>query len=116
MNEQELCWPRGDETLIPPGTPHWEFWIDRGGTFTDIVARRPDGRLVARKLLSANPEAYKDAAVAGIRQLLGLSPGENIPADKIGSVELWNLLGDWAPHDATRRRILVDNPQALFRF
>ena len=50
----------------------WEFWIDRGGTFTDIVARRPDGRLVAHKLLSDNPRAYRDAAVAGIRQLLGI--------------------------------------------
>ena len=66
----------------------WEFWIDRGGTFTDIVARRPDGRLVARKLLSDNPAAYSDAAVAGIRQLLGLKPGQDIPAGQIGSVRL----------------------------
>jgi 5-oxoprolinase (ATP-hydrolysing) len=66
----------------------WEFWIDRGGTFTDIVARRPDGRLVARKLLSDNAAAYRDAAVAGIRQLLGLAPGEDIPASQIGSVRL----------------------------
>ena len=66
----------------------WEFWIDRGGTFTDIVARRPDGRLVARKLLSDNPAAYSDAAVAGIRQLLGLKPGQGIPAGQIGSVRL----------------------------
>ena len=86
MDEQELCWPRG---VDPPGTPHdWEFWIDRGGTFTDIVARRPDGRLVARKLLSDNPAAYSDAAVAGIRQLLGLKPGQDIPAGQIGSVRL----------------------------
>jgi 5-oxoprolinase (ATP-hydrolysing) len=66
----------------------WEFWIDRGGTFTDIVARRPDGRLVARKLLSDNPAAYSDAAVAGIRQLLGVEPGQEIPASQIGSVRL----------------------------
>jgi 5-oxoprolinase (ATP-hydrolysing) len=66
----------------------WEFWIDRGGTFTDIVARRPDGRLIAHKLLSDNPQAYRDAAVAGIRQLLGLGPDEKIPAEKIGSVRL----------------------------
>ena len=66
----------------------WEFWIDRGGTFTDIVARRPDGRLIARKLLSDHPEAYRDAAVAGIRQLLGLEPGQEIPAARIGSVRL----------------------------
>src|SRR5256884_9959583 len=86
MDNHELCWPRGDETPIPPGTPHnWEFWIDRGGTFTDIVARRPDGRLVARKLLSDNPAAYSDAAVAGIRRLLGLEPGQEIPASQTGS-------------------------------
>jgi 5-oxoprolinase (ATP-hydrolysing) len=66
----------------------WEFWIDRGGTFTDVVARSPDRRLVARKLLSENPEAYRDAAVAGIRQLLELEPGQQIPADIIGSVRL----------------------------
>ena len=66
----------------------WEFWIDRGGTFTDIVARRPDGGLVARKLLSENPEAYRDAAVAGIRQILKLEPGQEIPPASIGSVRL----------------------------
>ncbi len=66
----------------------WEFWIDRGGTFTDIVARRPDGRVVARKLLSDRPEAYRDAAVAGIRQLLGLENGQPIPAEAVGSVRL----------------------------
>ncbi len=66
----------------------WEFWIDRGGTFTDIVARRPDGQLVARKLLSENPRAYRDAAVAGIRQLLGLGPADPFPAERIGSVRL----------------------------
>ena len=53
----------------------WDFWIDRGGTFTDIVGRRPDGHLVAHKLLSENPEAYRDAAVQGIRDLLGLAAG-----------------------------------------
>jgi len=66
----------------------WEFWIDRGGTFTDIVARRPGGGLVARKLLSDNPGAYRDAAVAGIRQVLGLEPGQDIPAARIASVRL----------------------------
>ncbi len=66
----------------------WEFWIDRGGTFTDIVARSPDGRLVARKLLSDHPEAYRDAAVAGIRQILKLGPGQEIPPASIGSVRL----------------------------
>src|SRR5580700_5078216 len=65
----------------------WDFWVDRGGTFTDIVARRPDGSLVAHKLLSVSP-AYRDAAVAGVRELLGLAPGEPVPADRIGVVRL----------------------------
>ena len=52
----------------------WQFWIDRGGTFTDIVGRRPDGSLVTHKLLSENPGHYRDAAVAGMRHLLGLAP------------------------------------------
>src|ERR1700677_4424322 len=66
----------------------WEFWIDRGGTLTDIVARRPDGRLIAHKLLSDNPRAYRDAAVAGIRLLLGVAPDEEIPAHRIRQVRL----------------------------
>ena len=66
----------------------WQFWIDRGGTFTDIVARRPDGALVAHKLLSENPERYKDAALAGIRELLGLAPGARIPGKDIDAVKM----------------------------
>ncbi|MCL2582064.1 MAG: hydantoinase B/oxoprolinase family protein [Streptosporangiales bacterium] len=65
----------------------WDFWIDRGGTFTDIVARRPDGSLTARKLLSES-SAYPDAAVAGIRSLLGVASGDAVPASRIGSVRL----------------------------
>ena len=72
-----------------PDTPaRWQFWIDRGGTFTDIVARRPDGTLVTRKLLSENPGRYRDAAVAGIRDLLGLAPGAPLPADAIDAVKM----------------------------
>ena len=56
----------------------WQFWVDRGGTFTDIVAKRPDGTLTTHKLLSDNPEQYRDAAVAGIRHLLGLRDSELI--------------------------------------
>src|SRR5947208_13390883 len=66
----------------------WEFWIDRGGTFTDVVARRPDGVLVTHKLLSENPERYDDAAVQGIRELLGLAPGDPIPAARIEAVKM----------------------------
>ncbi len=66
----------------------WQFWIDRGGTFTDIVAKRPDGALVTHKLLSENPEQYRDAAVAGIRHLLGLKPTEVISPDQVASVKM----------------------------
>src|SRR3954466_478493 len=66
----------------------WDFWIDRGGTFTDVIGRRPDGSLVAHKLLSDNPEAYGDAAVQGIRDLLGVKPNEPIPPRLIGRVKM----------------------------
>jgi len=68
--------------------PRWQFWIDRGGTFTDIVARRPDGGIVTHKLLSENPEHYRDAALAGIRQLLGVAAGAPIPGEKIEAVKM----------------------------
>ena len=69
-------------------TGRWEFWIDRGGTFTDVVARRPDGRLAVRKLLSQAPGRYEDAVLAGIRGLLGVPAGQPVPAGQIGSVRL----------------------------
>ncbi|HVV92649.1 MAG TPA: hydantoinase B/oxoprolinase family protein [Hyphomicrobiales bacterium] len=72
--------------MAAPG--RWDFWIDRGGTFTDVVARRPDGTLVAAKLLSEDPAAYRDAAVAGIRRLLGLADGEKVPAERLGQVRM----------------------------
>ena len=66
----------------------WQFWIDRGGTFTDIVARRPDGQLLTHKLLSENPGQYRDAAVAGIRHLLGIAPDAPVPADQVECVKM----------------------------
>ncbi len=66
----------------------WQFWVDRGGTFTDIVARKPDGELQTCKLLSENPEQYEDAAVYGIRKLLGLTKDQAIPAGKIEAVKM----------------------------
>jgi 5-oxoprolinase (ATP-hydrolysing) len=66
----------------------WNFWIDRGGTFTDVIALRPDGALSARKVLSENPEVYRDAAVHGIREHLGLVAGEPIPSGIIGDVRM----------------------------
>ncbi|MGW3800860.1 hydantoinase B/oxoprolinase family protein [Streptomyces clavifer] len=69
-------------------TGRWEFWIDRGGTFTDVVGRDPDGHLVTRKLLSHDPDRYRDAAVAGIRLLLGLGPHDPVPADRVAGVKM----------------------------
>src|ERR1039457_1705547 len=66
----------------------WQFWIDRGGTFTDVVARRPDGTLTTHKLLSENPGRYPDPAVAAIRHLLQVADGEPIPVDQIEAVRL----------------------------
>ncbi len=66
----------------------WDFWIDRGGTFTDVVARDPDGVLHTAKLLSENPEAYEDAALEGIRRFLGVDRDGEIPAGRIGAVKM----------------------------
>ena len=75
-----------------------QFWIDRGGTFTDIVARRPDGALVTRKLLSDAPGQYRDAALAGIRQLLGLDSEAPIPGDAIEEVKMGTTVATNALH------------------
>ncbi|QYM74026.1 hydantoinase B/oxoprolinase family protein [Pseudochrobactrum sp. Wa41.01b-1] len=66
----------------------WDFWIDRGGTFTDVIGRDPQGVLHARKVLSENPSAYKDAAVQGIRLHLGLKTGKPVPTGAIGEVRM----------------------------
>ncbi len=66
----------------------WDFWIDRGGTFTDVVGHAPDGSIVQKKLLSTNPGAYRDAAVQGIRELLDIAPGEPVPGQRIGEVKM----------------------------
>ena len=68
--------------------PGWRFWIDRGGTFTDVVARRPDGALLTRKLLSEDPARYRDAALQGIRELLDLESGAPIPAAAVAEVRM----------------------------
>ena len=75
-------------TQMPQDLGRWQFWIDRGGTFTDIVACSPNERILSAKLLSDNPEHYADAAVEGIRQMLDLRSDEPIPVDKIASVKL----------------------------
>ncbi|MFQ5972175.1 MAG: hydantoinase B/oxoprolinase family protein [Alphaproteobacteria bacterium] len=70
------------------GARRYQFWVDRGGTFTDVVARDPEGRLRSHKLLSENPGHYRDAAVQGIRRLMGVAPGEPIPAARIEAVKM----------------------------
>ncbi|NVB39399.1 hydantoinase B/oxoprolinase family protein [Pseudenhygromyxa sp. WMMC2535] len=75
-------------TARPEHAPGWEFWIDRGGTFTDIVARDPSGRLHTHKLLSNNPERYADAVVEGVRVLLGLAAHEPIPGDQLRGIKM----------------------------
>ncbi|MEG4802328.1 hydantoinase B/oxoprolinase family protein [Microcoleus sp. ARI1-B5] len=71
-----------------PDRTRWQFWIDRGGTFTDIVAQSPDGKLVIHKLLSENPDRYTDAAVQGIRDILGIGAGESIPTGEISAIKM----------------------------
>src|SRR2546429_6549492 len=91
--------------MQPDGS--WDFWIDRGGTFTDVIGRRPDGTLVAHKLLSDNPEAYGDAAVQGIRDLVGGKPGEPIPPGIIGSVKMGTTVATNAPLERQGERTLL---------
>jgi len=71
----------------------WQFWIDRGGTFTDLVGRAPDGRLIQNKFLSENPDRYRDAAMAGIRDCLGLSSADPIPSGMIEAVKVGTTVG-----------------------
>jgi hypothetical protein len=85
----------------------WQFWIDRGGTFTDIVARDPAGRLSTLKLLSENPERYKDAAVAGIRQCLGLAAGASIPPGLIEAVKMGTTVATNALLERKGERVLL---------
>ncbi len=77
-----------DATPQPTPLKRWQFWIDRGGTFTDVVGKRPDGQLVTHKLLSENPEQYTDAAVAGIRHLLGLPNGAPVTPALVECVKM----------------------------
>jgi 5-oxoprolinase (ATP-hydrolysing) len=85
----------------------WQFWIDRGGTFTDIVARQPDGSLTTHKLLSENPERYKDAATQGIRDLLGIPTGEPIPAEQVAAVKMGTTVGTNALLERKGERTLL---------
>jgi 5-oxoprolinase (ATP-hydrolysing) len=85
----------------------WQFWIDRGGTFTDVVARAPDGTLHTHKLLSENPERYADAATQGIREILGVAPGEPLPAAAIDAVKMGTTVGTNALLERKGERTLL---------
>ena len=85
----------------------WDFWIDRGGTFTDVIGCAPDGSLHPRKLLSENPEAYRDAAIQGIRDLLGLAPGDAIPSGLIGEIKMGTTVATNALLERKGDRVLL---------
>ncbi len=89
------------------GEGRWQFWVDRGGTFTDIVARHPDGSLSTAKLLSENPERYRDAAVAGIRQILGLAPGAPLPEGAVEAVKMGTTVATNALLERKGERVLL---------
>jgi 5-oxoprolinase (ATP-hydrolysing) len=66
----------------------WEFWIDRGGTFTDVVARRPNGEILVHKLLSENPEQYRDSSIQGIKDILGVETTGTLPVADIAAIKM----------------------------
>ncbi|WP_406873164.1 hydantoinase B/oxoprolinase family protein [Aminobacter sp. P9b] len=85
----------------------WDFWVDRGGTFTDVIGRDPQGNLHPRKLLSENPEAYRDAAIQGVRDLLGLAPGAAIPVGAIGDIRMGTTVATNALLERKGDRVLL---------
>jgi 5-oxoprolinase (ATP-hydrolysing) len=89
----------------------WQFWIDRGGTFTDIVARDPNGRITTHKKLSENPERYRDAAIAGIKDVLGVPLDQKIPNGLIGAVKMGTTVATNALLERKgERTLLLVNP------
>ena len=91
----------------------WQFWIDRGGTFTDLVARTPAGGVISRKLLSENPEHYKDAAVQGIRDILEIGRGDSIPASVIEAVKMGTTVATNALLERKGDRTLLATTQGF---
>jgi 5-oxoprolinase (ATP-hydrolysing) len=96
-----------------PSSPLWQFWIDRGGTFTDVVGKRPDGQLVTHKLLSENPDQYKDAAVAGIRHLLGLKSNEPVSPKLVSCVKMGTTVATNALLERKGERTLLVTTQGF---
>jgi len=93
--------------MRPSAPPRWRFWIDRGGTFTDVVARQPDGTLATLKLLSENPDQYPDAAVEGIRRLLNVPPGRPVPVQQIDVVKMGTTVATNALLERKGARVLL---------
>ena len=91
----------------------WQFWIDRGGTFTDVVGRHPKGTLHTLKLLSENPEQYKDAAVEGIRRLLGLPAGAPITPELVDCVKMGTTVATNALLERQGERTLLITTQGF---
>ncbi len=85
----------------------WQFWIDRGGTFTDVIARAPDGRLSTHKLLSDNPGRYQDAAIAGIKSVLGIAADAPIPPQLVDSVKMGTTVATNALLERSGERTLL---------
>ncbi len=91
----------------------WQFWVDRGGTFTDTEAKTPTSDLKTHKLLSENPEVYKDAAVHGIRTLLGLDAGAPVLSDMIKAVKMGTTVATNALLERKGERTVLFIPRAL---
>ncbi|MEM6670838.1 MAG: hydantoinase B/oxoprolinase family protein [Pseudomonadota bacterium] len=91
----------------------WDFWIDRGGTFTDVAARDPEGRVLSAKLLSENPEQYEDAALQGIRDFLGLGRADPIPLSRIGAVKMGTTVATNALLERKGAKTLLVTTQGL---
>ena len=100
---------------VAPEAGRWQFWIDRGGTFTDVVAQRPDGDLITHKLLSENPERYADAALQGIRDIMGIVAGAPIPTETIDAVKMGTTVATNALLEREGDRTLLAITRGLSR-
>lgn len=92
---------------MPPNADKWQFWIDRGGTFTDIVARTPEGQLLAKKLLSEAPHLYQDAALAGIREFLRLPSDAQVPEDLVSEIKMGTTVATNALLERKGERVVL---------
>jgi 5-oxoprolinase (ATP-hydrolysing) len=101
-----------DNSSPGPARPGWEFWIDRGGTFTDVIGRGPDGRETSAKLLSVST-AYEDAAVEAMRRLLGVAPGAPFPAHDVASIKLGTTVATNALLERNGARTLLVTTRGL---